>query len=138
MMQINSEAILAKLKHANLRPTQQRLQLGHLLWGKMPCRHVTAEALHRESREANIQVSLATIYNTLHQFTQAGLLREIAVEGSGSYFDTNIQPHHHFLHEDTGELEDISAEQVKVSQLPVAPMGKSIASVDVVIRLKAQ
>ena len=132
----NYAEIVDKMVRAGLRPTRQRILLGSLLWSKT-CRHVTAEMLHHEAQHAHMQVSLATIYNTLHQLTQAGLLKEIRVEGGRSYFDTNMEPHHHFLHEDTGMLEDIPAEQVSLNCLPAAPYGKAIKSVDVVIRVSA-
>jgi Fur family iron response transcriptional regulator len=126
--------IAEKLKDAGLRPTRQRIQLGKLLW-KGCDRHITAETLHRESREADIKVSLATIYNTLHQFTEVGLLREIVVDGGRSYFDTNISHHHHFLNEANGELWDIPAEALTLAHLPSIPEGCAVKSVDVIIRL---
>lgn len=126
-----------KLKESGLRPTRQRAMLGSLLWSGCN-RHVTAEQLHSESRNANMQVSMATVYNTLHQFVEAGLLREVVVGGGRSYFDTNTTPHHHFLHEDSGELEDIPAEQILLSCIPEPTCGiKKISSVDVMIRLRA-
>src|SRR5688572_8837879 len=97
--------IIERLRGAGLRPTRQRLALAKLLFDGGD-RHVTAEKLHGEALGANIRVSLATVYNTLHQFTDAGLLREIAVDASCSYFDTNISSHHHFFHEASGRLED--------------------------------
>lgn len=131
---IDAEDVRHRLKESGLRPTKQRMQLGALLWGH-GSRHVTAEALHRESGDMGIKVSLATIYNTLHQFTTHKLLREVVVERGCSYFDTNVDPHHHFLHLDTGELEDIPLEQVQVNHLPVPPNGTAINSVDVIIRV---
>jgi Fur family transcriptional regulator, iron response regulator len=130
----DAEAVRERLKEAGLRPTKQRMQLAALLWSK-GCRHVTAEALHRESIDADIKVSLATIYNTLHQFTAHQLLREVVVDRSCSYFDTNTDPHHHFLHTDTGELEDIPQEMVEVKNLSRAPEGMQVDAVDVIIRV---
>jgi Fur family transcriptional regulator, iron response regulator len=123
-----------KLRRANLRPTRQRIALGWLLFGKGD-RHVTAEALYEEAVGMKVPVSLATVYNTLHQFTQAGLLNEIAVDGSRTYFDTNTSPHHHFLIEETSALFDIPG-GVSVAGLPVAPEGTEIARVDVIVRLR--
>lgn len=123
-----------RLKGAGLRPTQQRLQLASLLWSK-GCRHISAEALHREAMEVGAKVSLATVYNTLHQFTAHGLLREIIVERGCSYFDTNIDPHHHFLYEDSGELVDIPVDKVQLAHLPRPPHGMAIRGVDVIVRL---
>jgi len=98
-------------------------------------RHVTAETLHSEAIGANIRVSLATVYNALHQFTEAGLLREIVVDAGSSYFDTNIADHHHFFHERTGLLADIPGADVVVTQLPPPPAGTTIRRVDVIVRI---
>ena len=126
---------LDRLRATGLRPTRQRVALARLLLEKGDC-HVTAEQLHGEATEAAIPVSLATVYNTLHQFTAAGLLREVVVEPGRSYFDTNIDDHHHFFCENTGELEDIPGERVMVSQLPAPPEGAEISRVDVIIRVR--
>jgi Fur family transcriptional regulator, iron response regulator len=124
-----------KLRRANLRPTRQRIALGWLLFGKGD-RHVTAEALYEEAIGMKVPVSLATVYNTLHQFTEVGLLNEIAVDGSRTYFDTNISPHHHFLIEETNALVDIPHGVVAVADLPIAPEGTEISRVDVIVRLR--
>lgn len=133
----DGEAVRDRLKLAGLRPTKQRVDLATLLWSQ-GCRHVTAEQLHRESTQANIKVSLATIYNTLHQFTASHLLREVVVERGCSYFDTNVDPHHHFLDEETGELSDIPHDQVHVQHLPTPPSGTIVSGVDVIIRVARQ
>lgn len=124
-----------KLRQAGLRLTKQRLALGQLLFDAGD-RHVTAEGFYDEARRAGIEVSLATIYNTLHQFREAGLLRQVFVDSSKSYFDTNISEHHHFFSEDTGELVDIPSSGISVQGLPAAPEGTTIESIDVVVRLK--
>jgi len=108
--------------------------LAKLLFGTCD-RHLTAEQLHAEALEAGVRVSLATVYNSLHQFTSAGLLREVVVEPGRSYFDTNIEDHHHFFYEDSGSLQDIPTEQLRLTSLPDAPSGTRIARVDVTIRL---
>jgi Fur family iron response transcriptional regulator len=123
-----------RLIEAGLRPTRQRVALAQLLFDGGD-RHVTAEALHGEALAAGQAMALATVYNTLHQFTEAGLLREVVIEAGRSYFDTNIRDHHHFYHEATGVLRDVHGEAVVVSALPAAPAGTRIARVDVVIRL---
>ena len=125
----------AKLQRAKLRPTRQRIALGWLLFGKGD-RHVTAETLYEEATAIKAPISLATVYNTLHQFTDAGLLREIAVDGSRTYFDTRTSPHHHFLIEETNALVDIPDGLVAVSGLPDAPEGTEIARVDVIVRIR--
>lgn len=124
------------LKGAGLRPTRQRVALGRLLFDGCD-RHVTAEMLHEEALRASIPVSLATVYNTLHQFTQAGLLREIAIEGSKTCFDTNTSDHHHFYIEDEERIIDIDADDLTVTGLPEVPDGMEITHVDVVVRLRS-
>ena len=115
-------------------PTRQRLALARLLFDGGD-RHVTAEILHREALDASIRVSLATVYNTLHQFTAAGLMREIVVDSQRSYFDTNISDHHHFFFESSGQLKDIPGEQVVLARLPDPPKGTQVKRVDVVVRI---
>ena len=124
-----------KLRDAGLRPTRQRVALGWLLFAKGD-RHITAERLYEEATGARVPVSLATVYNTLHQFTEVGLLREIAVDGSKTYFDTNVTNHHHFLFEDSNQLVDIPGSNFPVGPLPAAPEGMEVCRVDVVIRLR--
>jgi Fur family iron response transcriptional regulator len=125
---------LARLRGAGLRPTRQRLALARLLFDE-PERHVTAETLHAEALAAGIRVSLATIYNTLHQFTDAGLLRRVVVDGAKTYFDTNVSEHHHFFVEDEGMLLDIPAGGITVTGLPPTPAGLERKRVDVVVRV---
>ena len=129
--------IITRLRGAGLRPTRQRLALAKLLFDGGD-RHMTAEQLHGEAIAAAIPVSLATVYNALHQFTGAGLLREVVVEPGRSYFDTNIDEHHHFYCESTGALQDIPGAAVSVGQLPHAPPGTEISRVDVIIRVRRQ
>ena len=123
------------LRDAGLRPTRQRVALGWLLFAKGD-RHVSAEMLHEEAQKARVPVSLATVYNTLHQFTEAGLLREVAVDGSKTYFDTNLSDHHHFFLEGEERLVDIPGGRIAVSDLPAAPEGMEIARVEVIVRLR--
>jgi Fur family transcriptional regulator, iron response regulator len=127
--------VKSMLRTVNLRPTRQRMALGWLLFSKGG-RHLTAEMLYEEASKAKVPVSLATIYNTLHQFTEAGLLRQVAVDGSKTYFDTNTTSHHHFFVEGDHELLDIPAAETIVSKLPEAPEGYEIARIDVVVRLR--
>lgn len=128
---------LTRLRDAGLRPTRQRLALGRLLFDGGD-RHVTAEALHEEAQKAGVSVSLATVYNTLHQFTDAKLLREVVVDSSRTYFDTNITDHHHFFVENSGKLMDIDGQQIAITGLPDAPQGTSFARVDVIVRLEGE
>jgi len=123
-----------RLRCAGLRPTRQRLALAALLFGSGD-RHVSAELLHSEALSAGEHVSLATVYNTLHQFTQAGLLRELAIDGAKAYFDTNTSNHNHFFHEQAGELIDIPGNSIRVDGLPEPPDGMRISHIDVVVRL---
>ena len=126
--------VINRLRRVKLRPTRQRLALARLLFDGAD-RHVTAEMLHAEAQEASIHVSLATVYNTLHQFTAAGLLREIVVDSQRCYFDTNMNDHHHFFFKGDSRLEDIPGEEVVLARLPEAPAGTKVTGVDVVIRV---
>jgi Fur family transcriptional regulator, iron response regulator len=127
--------VKAMLRKVGLRPTRQRMALGWLLFGKGD-RHLTAEMLYDEASRAKVPVSLATIYNTLHQFTEVGLLRQVAVEGSKAYFDTNASAHHHFFVEGENELVDIPCAEVIVGKTPAPPEGFEVERVDVVVRLR--
>jgi Fur family iron response transcriptional regulator len=126
---------IERLKTAQLRPTRQRIALARLLF-EGDDRHVTAEQLHGEAAAAKVQVSLATVYNTLHQFTAAGLMREVVVETGRSYFDTNTTDHYHFFEPDTAVLRDIPTESIKLLALPEAPAGHEIDRVDIIVHLK--
>lgn len=134
---LTSRDVAARLRGFGLRPTRQRLALGALLFGTGD-RHVSAEILHAEAIAAGEQVSLATVYNTLHQFTQAGLLRELAIEGGKAYFDTNVSNHNHFFIEERGALIDIPGGSIRVDGLPEPPEGMRISHIDVVVRLVAK
>ncbi len=128
-------ALIERLKAVGLRPTRQRLALAKLLFGPGN-RHVSAERLHGEAVQAQGRVSLATVYNTLHQFTAVGLLREVVVEPRRSYFDTNTKHHHHFFCEEDRYLVDIPGEELKVAKLPHPPPGTTVTEVDIVIRVR--
>jgi Fur family iron response transcriptional regulator len=123
------------LRGSGLRPTRQRLALAELLYSKGN-RHISAEGLHEEAMVQRVPVSLATVYNTLHQFTEAGLLRAVAVDGSKTYFDTNTSDHHHFFVEDDNEVMDIPVGGMGVNNLPEPPAGYEISRIDVVVRLR--
>jgi Fur family iron response transcriptional regulator len=124
-----------RLRAASLRPTRQRVELVGLLFGDGD-RHMTAESLHGEALAAGVQVSLATVYNTLHQFTQSGLLRQVVVDASRTYFDTNTGDHQHFFVEDEGRLIDIPGDQIAVAGVPTPPKGLTVDRIDVVVRVK--
>ncbi len=126
-----------KLRSSGMRPTRQRVSLGWLLFAKGD-RHITAELLYDEAVRAKVPVSLATVYNTLHQFTEAGLLREVPVDGSKTFFDTNVSDHHHFFIESDNGLIDIPGAQIEVGALPQIPEGMEVARVDVIVRLRAK
>jgi Fur family iron response transcriptional regulator len=127
--------IRGMLRHSGLRPTRQRVALAELLYAHGN-RHISAEGLHEEALLRNVPVSLATVYNTLHQFTEAGLLREVAVDGSKTYFDTNVDDHHHFFVEDDNLVMDVPHGQLGVGRVPEAPEGYEIIRIDVVVRLR--
>lgn len=124
-----------RVRDAGLRPTRQRVALADLLFAKGD-RHLSAEELHEEAIGAGVPVSLATVYNALHQFTEAGLLRILAVEGSKTYFDTNTSDHHHFFIEGENKIYDIAQAPVRVVNLPEPPEGMEIVNVDIVVRLR--
>ena len=124
------------LAGAGLRPTRQRLALAALLVGDGENRHVTAESLYEAAHASGESVSLATVYNTLKAFCDAGLLREITIDGAKSYFDTDISDHPHYYWEDTGAFTDAPVEELQIRNLPPAPQGSTISGVDVVIRLR--
>lgn len=136
MTQVVMDRANAWLASVGLRPTRQRLSLASLLVGDGMNRHVTAEGLYEAASGADERVSLATVYNTLRAFCDAGLMREITVDGSKSYFDTNITDHPHFYWEDTATLTDAPSAELEIARLPVVPAGAEIISVDVVIRLR--
>jgi len=125
---------LAKLHASGLRPTRQRQLLAELLFAEHD-RHVSAEVLHAEALARGEHVSLATVYNTLHQFRSAGLVRELAIDASRAYFDTNVSNHNHFFVEADGVLLDIPSDTIRVDGLPQPPAGMRISHIDVVVRL---
>ncbi len=131
----DGQSIDSRVRNAGLRPTRQRLALASLLFAKGN-RHLSAEELHEEAQSAGVPVSLATVYNTLHQFTEAGMLRILAVEGSKTYFDTNTSDHHHFYIEGENKIFDIPDTPVRVVNLPQPPEGMEIVNVDIVVRLR--
>jgi Fur family iron response transcriptional regulator len=124
------------LAGASMRPTRQRIALAALLIGDGHNRHVTAESLFEAAVRSDVSVSLATVYNTLRSFTEAGLLNEIVVDGTRSYFDTDVSDHAHFYWEDEGQLSDVPADAVSFDRLPAPPEGAEISKIDVVIRVR--
>jgi Fur family iron response transcriptional regulator len=130
------DRMAAQLRHAGLRPTRQRVELSRVLFARGH-RHISAEDLHAEAQSAGVRVSLATVYNALHQFTEAGLLREVAIDGTRTYFDTNVSDHHHFFVEGEGRLIDMPG-GLDIGALPEPPEGMEITAVEVVVRVRRQ
>ena len=128
------QQLINRLRDAGLRPTRQRQALGNLLFSDGD-RHITAERLHEEAMVDGVPVSLATVYNTLHQFTNAGLLREVTVEGAKTYFDTNTTQHFHFYNEENGQLIDMPADMVLIDNLPDSPDGTKVTQIDLTVRI---
>jgi Fur family iron response transcriptional regulator len=124
-----------RLRQVGLRPTRQRVELAGLLFAGGH-RHMTAESLQADAVAAGVQVSLATVYNTLHQFTHAGLLRQVVVDAARAYFDTNTGDHQHFFVEDEGTLIDIPGEHIAVAGVPAPPKGLTVDRIDVVVRVR--
>ena len=131
----SGSGVASRLRDAGLRPTRQRIALAHLLFGKGD-RHVSAEALHEEAINAEMSVSLATVYNTLHQFNEAGMLRVVSIDSNKTFFDTNTEEHHHFFIETQNKVVDVPANQIKVSHLPEPPDGMEIERVEVTVRVR--
>lgn len=123
-----------RLRHAGLRPTRQRIELGRILFAKGN-RHLSVEDLHAEAAVAGVRVSLATVYNALHRFTEVGLLHEVVLDNGRTYFDTNISEHHHFFVEGEGRLIDVVAD-IGVDRLPKPPKGMEITSVELMVRVR--
>lgn len=134
-MELQEHELVERLRQAGLRPTRQRLSLASILFGAGD-RHVSAESLHQEALAARIDVSLATVYNTLNQFKSAGLLREVAFEGDRTFFDTNTSNHFHYYLEESDSLVDIGATNLEVKGLPPLPPGTKIDRVDIIVRLR--
>ena len=130
-------AARARLRQAGLRPTRQRIVLARRLFGG-PHRHVTAAGLHAEGLREEAGVSLATVYNTLHQFTKAGLLRELVVDAGRSFFDTNTSHHQHFFFEETGRLVDVPGDRISVNELPPTPPGTTVSRIDIIVRVTGE
>jgi Fur family iron response transcriptional regulator len=124
-----------RLRDAGLRPTRQRMLLGWLLFGKGE-RHVSAELLFQEVNRVRASLSLATVYNTLNQFRDAGLLRQVNAGGTRAIYDTDTGDHHHFVVERDGTILDLPASAVTIGSLPDAPKGYRVVGVDVVVRLE--
>jgi Fur family iron response transcriptional regulator len=123
------------LERVGLRPSRQRIALAQMLFAEGH-RHVTADMLYAEALLAKLRISRATVYNTLHQFTEAGLVRRVTIDASKSYFDTNVSEHHHFFLEDVSEIVDISADDLTVRQMPAVPGGYEVDRLDILVRLK--
>lgn len=130
-------ALATRLQSAGLRATPKRIAIGGLLFDGND-RHVTADDVASMAREAGIRVSLATVYNTLNQFVAAGLLKRITLDSDRTYFDTNIDDHHHLFFEDSGELRDIPGHSIRIEGLPDAPSGSSVRAIDVVVRMNGR
>jgi Fur family transcriptional regulator, iron response regulator len=128
------DRVAGQLRHAGLRPTRQRVELSRILFAKGN-RHISAEDLHAEAETAGIRVSLATVYNALHKFTEAGLLREVAIDSGRAYFDTNVSDHHHFFVEGEGRLIDL-LDGIGIDNLPQPPEGLEITAVELVVRVR--
>ena len=127
--------LTARLRSVGLRPTRQRVALAEILFSHGH-RHLSAEDLHAEAVTAKVPVSLATVYNTLNQLPAAGLLRQVSVDGTKTYFDTNVSSHHHFYIEGTHELVDINDQNLMVDRMPDVPEGYEISRVDMIVRLR--
>ena len=136
MPTLETDRAAAWLARGDLRPTRQRMALAALLVGDGEDRHVTAEWLFDAAARSGERVSLATVYNTLRAFCEAGLVNEVVFDAARSYFDTRLDDHPHFYWEDTHLLTDAPRDQLQITGLPTPPEGTQIARVDLVIRLR--
>jgi Fur family iron response transcriptional regulator len=132
-----NDAITNRLKKAGLRPTRQRILLARLIWGAPQPRHISAEQLHNETKSTGEHVSLATIYNTLHQLTEVGLLNEVCIDCTRSYFDTNLEKHHHVVNADTGEVIDLPEHRMTIPTPAGLPAHLEVVGMDVLIRVRS-
>tara|TARA_B100001989_G_C24471461_1_gene429436 strand:+ start:478 stop:897 length:420 start_codon:yes stop_codon:yes gene_type:complete len=133
----NLKPYVQKLRSSNLRPTKQRLKICQFLFDREKTFHFTVESLNKKiNKNKDTKLSLATIYNTVEAFTNAGYLKEILTSKNKSYYDTNIKSHHHFYDEESKELTDIKYNQIKLSKVPTPPKGKKIKNLEVVIRIQ--
>lgn len=135
MVDSDQISLEGRLRLAGLRPTRQRVAIARLLLDGRH-RHVSAESLSAEIRESGTQMADGTVYNTLNQFTDAGLLRRVTVHNEHSLFDTNVEHHHHFYDSDADCLIDVPEGHVVLNSLPNAPDGHEIRSVDVTINIR--
>jgi Fur family transcriptional regulator, iron response regulator len=129
------QTLKSRLQKVGLRPTRQRILLGWLLFGQGH-RHVSAEELYDEAARARAHLSLATVYNTLRQFSEAALIRQVPTGGGKAYFDTNVDEHHHYLDDGEGRMWDAPGEALPLAGAPVAPPGYEVVGVDVIVRLR--
>ena len=133
----NLKLYVQKLRSSNLRPTKQRLKICQFLFDREKTFHFTVETLNKKiNKIRDTKLSLATIYNTVEAFTNAGYLKEILTSKNKSYYDTNIKSHHHFYDEESKELTDIKYSLIKLSKVPIPPKGKKIKNLEVVIRIQ--
>jgi|TARA_B100000795_G_scaffold205615_1_gene159117 Fur family iron response transcriptional regulator len=131
----NSEFI-NKLRLSGLRPTKQRLKICEVLFNEDKTFHFTVNDLAKSiSKKLNEKISLATVYNTVHAFKKKGYLKEISINSDKSYFDTNIENHHHFFDEDTNELIDCNENDIETINIKKNITGKKIKSVEVLIKV---
>jgi Fur family iron response transcriptional regulator len=124
------------LQQCNIAPTQQRRQIAQILFARP--QHVSADqVLERVNQDGSV-ASKATVYNTLGLFARKGLIREVIVDPSRVFYDSNPTEHHHFFNVDTGRLEDIEAPQLIVQNLPTPPDGTELENVDIIIRVRSK
>lgn len=135
MIDLVGLSIVDFFRKAGVRPTRQRIKLFGILFDQGD-RHFTAESLYSEALDVDVNISLATIYNTLHCFKEIGMIKEIAIDGSKVYFDTNVSDHHHFYHENSGVIYDIENDILDIVGLPIPPKETEIYSVDIIVRLR--
>ena len=128
------ERVEAKLRASGVKPTNQRIEIGMLLFASP--RHMSADQIIGDLRAAGSRVSKATVYNTLNLFSEHGLAREVSVDPARQFYDSTTTPHHHFYNVDTGELTDIGLDELQFSRLPDLPAGTEAHDIEVIVRVR--
>lgn len=129
-----NDSVRHTLRSHGVIPTAQRVQIGRVVLTRPT--HFSAEQLYEQVNESGAHVSKATVYNTLGLFVEKGLLRQVLVDPSKVFYDSNMAPHHHFYDVESGELADIEASEIQIGALPEAGDGVEIEGVDVVVRIR--
>lgn len=128
--------VISRLKSCGVTPTQQRIEIAQILFARP--QHLSAEQVLEIANQRGPVVSKATVYNTLGLFARKGLVREVIVDPSKVFYDSNVSTHHHFYNVDSGELMDFRSEDINLNSLPTPPPGTETEAIDIVIRVRSK